>query len=175
MRVIYATAICVLCFASSVHANSLKGLLDDVKQRNSEEKKEVRESKRGNRPREHYNDPYRVLREEKRSAYASKCNIKDFKKFPEYSKCFDAAMGEYRTDFPDRGSHEYSEKYYSALSKQQAEEKREELLNLLDRVSFYARPENEKVELLVDHLLSEITYIERYVMEIPPRDYRPLK
>lgn len=174
LQITFLFCICVVT-ATGATANSLKGLLDEVKDRNKAESAEIRESKRGDKPREHYIDPYRQLREEKRKLYSSKCNLKDFKNFPLYSTCFDKAMAEYRAEYPDRGTDEYSSKYYAGLSKIPAQNKRDELVGMLDRISFFAKPGNEEIELTIDHLTSEIMYIERYVLEIPPRDYRPIK
>lgn len=174
LRTTFIFCICAVT-ATGASANSLKGLLDEVKDRNKAESADIRESTRGDKPREHYIDPYRQLREEKRKLYSSKCNLKDFKNFPLYSKCFDQAMAEYRTEFPDRGTDEYGSKFYSGLNKMAAKDKRDELVRMLDHVSFFSKPGNEETELTIDHLTSEIMYIERYVMEIPPRDYRPIK
>jgi len=155
--------------------SSAQGLLDEIKTRSKTESNEVRINKHANKPREHYIDPYREMRIPKKSEYRSKCNIKDFKKMYDYEQCRKDAMKEYRVEYPDRGTPQYGEKFYSGLSKEEAKEKRDQLIELMDRVSFNPKPGNEKIELTINQLHIETMYIERYVLKVTPRDYRPFK
>ncbi|MBK82234.1 MAG: hypothetical protein CMD81_08070 [Gammaproteobacteria bacterium] len=134
-------------------------------------KHHLRENTRGNKPREHVVDPYLVERKKQRSSFSSRCDIDNFKTMGLYEACSDEAMNEYRTKYPDRGTDGYGEKFYAPLSREEGKVKRDELLKLLDWVSFYPKFENEDIELTVPDIRSEIMYIERYVMQIPPRSY----
>lgn len=147
-------------------------LLEDLKQDKQKRKESiVKLAPRGDKPREHIVDPYREKRIAKKENYYSVCNKKKFKSFYEELDCTKKAGKKFRSDFPDRGTDEYGEKFYAKLSKEQGKRKRDELLKQLDWVSFYPKSENKDIELTVDHLRREITYIERYVMKINPRHY----
>lgn len=157
--------------SSNVYADSMKGIFDSVRERNKKEMENVRVSKRGDKPREHRIDPYRVERKSKEDSYYATCKNTKFKSFYDQVDCTKAAGEKYRSDFPDRGTEAYGEKFYSKLSKEEGKEKRSQLLELLDWVSYYPKQENKETELTVDHLRNEIFYIERYVMKINPREY----
>ncbi len=171
MKNIITIFIIIAGFSASVHADSMKGLLDHVKDRNKKDMENVRVSERGDKPREHTIDPYRVERASKEQSYIEVCKGKKFPSFNAEYKCFSDARDKFNSDYPDRGTHQYGEKYYFKLSPQEGREKREELLKLLDLVSYFPKPGNEKGEITVEHLKKEIFYIERYVMKINPREY----
>lgn len=135
------------------------------------EKFHLRENTRGNSPREHVIDPYRVSRLEKKETYYTRCNSKKFDNFYEHEQCIKKASSNYRDEYPDRGTDAYGEKNYTPLSKEEGKNKRDELLKLLDWVSFYPKSGNDDTELTVQHLKKEIRFIERYVMRIHPRSY----
>ena len=122
-------------------------------------------------PRDHVVDKYRQERHEKRDSYVTRCRGKKFKTFYEQEQCIDKAVNEYQEKYPDRGTHAYGEKFYSKLSVEEGREKRDDLLNILDRVSFHPKPGNEGIELTVEHVRDEMHYIERYVMKTAPRYY----
>lgn len=134
-------------------------------------KNNLRENTRGNKPREHIIDPYRVSRLEKKEAFYARCNGKKFDNFYAEEQCIKKASSDYRDQYPDRGTDAYGEKFYAPLSKAEAKVKRDELLKLLDWASFESKLENEDIELTVSDIRSEIMYIERYVMQISPRSY----
>lgn len=134
-------------------------------------KNNLRENTRGNKPREHIIDPYLVEKMKNEERFASKCKIKEFKSFGLYEECQRKAWDQYYEEYPERGTDAYGEKFYASLSKEEAKSKRDQLLKLLDWASFESKLENEDIELTVSDIRSEIMYIERYVMQIPPRSY----
>lgn len=165
-------ALIVTAFLSpTANADSMKNLLDQVRERNQKESENVRVSKRGDKPREHRIDPYRVERKSKEKDFYDVCKGKKFKSFYEQVDCTKEAGEKFRSKYPDRGTDDYGEMFYSKLSKEEAKTKRNELLELMDWVSYYPKQENKDTELTVEHLKREIFYIERYVMKINPREY----
>jgi len=157
--------ICIMAF--QVNAFAFKTL--------EEELKEVRVSERGYRPRDHVIDPYKQERQKVRRSYSKQCRGKKFEKFYQYEECSDNAHEKWSADYPNRGSNEYGDKFYSKLSPAQAKAKRDELVKLMDTVSFAPRYKDREIELVVDDLHYEVMYIERYVLKVNPRDYRPFK
>lgn len=157
--------------ASPVYADSIKGMLEQIKERNQNDKAKNMVSERKDRPRDHYIDPYRVERISKEESYYDVCKNKEFKSFYERSDCTKSATEKYRSEYPDRGTEQYSAKVYANLSKADAKAKRSELLKLMDTVSYYPKEESKDTELTVDHIRKEIFYIERYVIKINPRKY----
>tara|TARA_B100000686_G_C16650947_1_gene895538 strand:+ start:47 stop:550 length:504 start_codon:yes stop_codon:yes gene_type:complete len=135
------------------------------------QKLNLREDTRGNQPRIHVVDPYLVERVEKKDTFYNRCRTQKFASFYEQEQCIKKASNDYFHAYPERGTDEYGEKFYGSLSKQEAKAKRDELLKLLDWASYYPKSGNEGKELTVPDIKLEITYIERYVMEITPRMY----
>jgi len=140
-----------------------------------EELKEVRVSERGNRPRDHVIDPYKKKQVEMEDVYYSACRGKKFEKFYQYEECSNNAYEKWSTNYPNRGSNEYGDKFYSKLNPAQAKAKRDELIKLMDIVSFAPRYKDREIELVVDDLHYEVMYIERYVLKVNPRNYRQFK
>jgi hypothetical protein len=161
-----------LILASNAYSDqSIQSLLNDVRAKNKQDSQYVRESKRGNKPREHYIDPYRVERLAKEKDANKACDDIPVRSFKALTECMDKQSTILDKSYPDRGTNAYGEKNYSVLSKELALAKREELLDLLDYVAFQASFDTKNVELTVDHIKSEIFFIEKNVLKINPRDY----
>lgn len=136
--------------------------------------------KNRDKPREHTIDPYRVKRMDMKIKYRDKtkveCKKKNFDSFQKEYDCLSDGMDKWYEENPDRGTVEYGDKFYAKLSKAEAKKKLKDLIELMDVVSFNPRtPKSEPVELTVDLLHSETMYIERYVLKVNPKDYRPFK
>jgi len=132
---------------------------------------DMRPDTRGDKPREHVIDAYRQDRLKHKDAFYSGCKKKEFSNAYLEMDCYKDAGKKYRAEYPDRGTHEYGEKFYSVLSPEEGRIKRDELLKLLDLVSYYPKLGNEETELTVKHIRQEMHYLERYVMKINPRYY----
>ncbi|NRA71963.1 MAG: hypothetical protein HRU24_13155 [Gammaproteobacteria bacterium] len=137
---------------------------------------ESRISKRGDKPREHVADPYRIKRLADYKVYANKVHQKckeKHKKFYFQLKCTKELRKEWYAKNPDRGTTEFGDKFYASMTELTAKAKLKELIGLIDYVSFnpkYIKTEN--IELTVDILHRETMYIERYVLKQNPNDYR---
>lgn len=136
------------------------------------QKSSMREGSRGvNTPREHVLDKYRQERLEHKGGFYRVCKENKFSNAYLQMDCYNAAGEKFREKYPDRGTNAYGKKMYSVLTLEEARQKRDELLKLLDIVSFYPKTGNKEIELTVKHIRQEIHYIERYVLKISPRHY----
>lgn len=122
----------------------------------------------------HYIDPYLIKRREEKAEYlANKCN-EELDSFFKKMDCKNSARDDFNKEYPPRGTDDYSEKFYRPLSETDLTQKREELIKLIKVISPVAKFGNEQIELTVDDLATEILFIERYLLKVEPRDYRPL-
>ncbi len=132
------------------------------------------ESKPGNKARKHFQDPYRITRNDLEGREYRKCG--SVKGVQAQMDCMTDAEDLLNINYPDRGTMEYGDKFYSKLSKDDAKAKIKELIELMDTVAFRPRTRKTKdIELVVDMLNRETRYIEQYVLRINPKDHRPLR
>lgn len=131
----------------------------------------------------HVIDPYQVEMNKQYKIYALKAekackHLKD-KSMTVIMKCEDKTWKIFEEKYPTRGTSDFSEKFYSKLSKAQAEKELDKLLYFIRVVAWrhksYEEDENGRRienELLIDQVQRDIEYIEEYILGRPPQDYR---
>ena len=95
----------------------------------------------------HYVDPAQVRYDESRDKIYQKafdnCSPKSFKTVRDLEKCRRQYFDEANEKFPVRGTDEYSEKFYSKLTKEQAEQKLIELEKIYNQAGMSSRKPGE--------------------------------